>query len=71
MGSPLSGINKIWGLGLATYEAEGFHFLTDEGQRSMELCLGIYIGDCQNYGPFLGPYYNTGPNKIGGPKKGP
>ena len=20
------------------------------------------IGDCQNYGPFLGPHYNTGPN---------
>ena len=20
------------------------------------------VGDCQNYGPFLGPYYNTGPN---------
>ena len=20
-----------------------------------------HIGGCQNYGPFLGPYYNTGP----------
>ena len=20
------------------------------------------MGDCQNYGPFLGPYCNTGPN---------
>ena len=20
------------------------------------------MGNCQNYGPFLGPYYNTGPN---------
>ena len=20
------------------------------------------MGDCQNYGPLLGPYYNTGPN---------
>ena len=20
------------------------------------------MGDCQNHGPFLGPYYNTGPN---------
>ena len=20
------------------------------------------MGDCQNYGPFLGPYYNAGPN---------
>ena len=24
--------------------------------------LGKYMRDCQNYGPFLGPYYNTGPN---------
>ena len=22
----------------------------------------IYMGGCQNYGPFLGPYYNTAPN---------
>ena len=21
----------------------------------------IYMGGCQNYGPFLGPYYNTAP----------
>ena len=30
------------------------------------------MGDCQNYGPFLGPYYNTGPNAgpyLGDPKK--
>ena len=26
------------------------------------------MGDCQNYRPFLGPYYNTGPNT--GPKLG-
>ena len=29
------------------------------------------MGDCQNYGLFLGPYYNTGPNKgpnLGDPK---
>ena len=26
------------------------------------------LGDCQNYGPLLGPYYNTGPNT--GPKLG-
>ena len=25
-------------------------------------------GDCQNYGPFLGPYYNTGPS-LGDPKR--
>ena len=30
------------------------------------------MGDCQNYGPSLGPYYNTGPNtgpNLGDPKK--
>ena len=26
------------------------------------------MGDCQNYGPSLGPYYNTGPN-LGDPKR--
>ena len=23
---------------------------------------GLYVGNCQNYGPFLGPYDNTRPN---------
>ena len=23
------------------------------------------MGSCQNYGPFLDPYYNTAPNKYG------
>ena len=23
--------------------------------------LLLYMGGCQNYGPFLGPYYNTAP----------
>ena len=30
------------------------------------------MGDCQNYGPFLGPYYNTGPStgpNLGDPKR--
>ena len=27
------------------------------------------MGDCQNYGPFSGPYYNTGPNNLGNPKR--
>ena len=34
--------------------------------------LSNYLGDCQNYGPFLGPYYNTGPStgpKLGDPKR--
>ena len=24
--------------------------------------VGLYMGGCQNYGPFLGPYYNTARN---------
>ena len=28
----------------------------------------MQMGDCQNDGPFLGPYYNTGPN-LGDPKR--
>ena len=27
------------------------------------------MGGCQNYGPFLGPYYNTAPNIKGTPKR--
>ena len=30
------------------------------------------MGDCQNYGPFLGPHYTTGPNtgpNLGDPKR--
>ena len=30
------------------------------------------MGDCQNYGPFLGPYYSTGSNRgpnLGDPKR--
>ena len=30
------------------------------------------MGDCQNYGPFLGPHYSTGPNmgpNLGDPKR--
>ena len=29
---------------------------------------GMYMGNCQNYGTFLGPYNNTGPN-LGDPKR--
>ena len=38
----------------------------------METTTMGYMGDCQNYGPFLGPYYNTGPNtgpNLGDPKR--
>ena len=28
----------------------------------------IQMRDCQKYGPFLNPYYNTGPN-LGDPKR--
>ena len=29
----------------------------------------LYMGGCQNYGPFLGPWYNTAPT-IHGTQKG-
>ena len=38
----------------------------------MDTTIMGYMGDCQNYGPFLGPYYNTGPNtgpNLGDPKR--
>ena len=28
-----------------------------------------YMGGCQNFGPFLDPYYNTAPNITGTPKR--
>ena len=31
--------------------------------------IRVHVGGCQNYGPFLGPYYNTAPN-IKGTQKG-
>ena len=34
--------------------------------RTIVVCIYIYMGGCQNYGPFLDPYYNTAPN-IGYP----
>ena len=32
----------------------------------------FYVGDCQNHGPFLGPYYNRGPStgpNLGDPRR--
>ena len=34
----------------------------------MYIYLYTHMGGCQNYGPFLGPYYDTGPN-LRDPKK--
>ena len=42
---------------------------TDSGRTVVHY---FYMGDCQNYGPFVGPYYNTGPNtgpSLGDPKR--
>ena len=44
---------------------------TPNGFRGWHL-LRRHMGDCQNYGPFLGPYYNTGPStgpNLGDPKR--
>ena len=39
------------------------------GSLSLGFRVGIYMGGCQNYGPFLGPYYNTAPIILGTPKR--
>ena len=34
--------------------------------------MRVDMGDCQNYGPLLGPYYKTGPDtgpNLGDPKR--
>ena len=34
--------------------------------------LGLYLGGCQNYGPFLDPFHNTAPILLSRvPKNGP
>ena len=40
----------------------------DNGKEK-ETTMAGYMGGCQNYGPFLGPHYNTAPNTQG-TKKG-
>ena len=46
----------------------------DNGKENGNYYNGLYrdyryMGGCQNYGPFLGPYYSTAPN-IQGTQKG-
>ena len=31
------------------------------GSSAIRRYLKMYVGGCQNYGPFLGPYYNAAP----------
>ena len=33
----------------------------DPLHKYMYIYIHIYMGGCQNYGAFLGPYYNTAP----------
>ena len=40
----------------------------DNGKK-METTIMGYMGGCQNYGPFLDPYYNKAPN-ISGTQEG-
>ena len=32
------------------------------GPLSSRYVIEMHMGGCQNYGPFLDPYYNTAPN---------
>ena len=43
------------------FRVSGFRGL---GLLKGEFCAskGLHMGGCQNYGPFLDPYYNTAPN---------
>ena len=41
---------------------------TEEGLDLTHI-VPVYMGGCQNHGPFLDPYYNTAPN-IWGTQKG-
>ena len=34
----------------------------DHGDDTRVFLFDMYMGGCQNYGPFLDPYYNTAPN---------
>ena len=36
--------------------------------RFARRCSNVDMGGCQHYGPFLGAYYNTAPNRVS--KKG-
>ena len=38
-------------------------YMGDNGKEhgNYSSILGLYMGSCQNYGPFLHPYYTTAP----------
>ena len=54
---------RVWGVGFGGW-ALGFsrHDSGPEWYLYECRCKSCYMGGCQNYGPFLGPYYNTAPN---------
>ena len=54
----LSDFRKLWGLsGLGGPDFLDAH---TNGMLTLEI-MAKHMGGCQNYGPFLGPYYNTAP----------
>ena len=51
-----------------TVRASSSKMTEHQTEKNMEHRMeAVHVGDCQNCGPFLGPYYNTGPN-LGDPK---
>ena len=44
------------------YHARGAENAELRTHTYIYIYIYIYMGGCQNYGPFLGPYYNTAPN---------
>ena len=65
-------------LGLRLCSSTASMLPVELGQKSAPLLpsklkmIKQHAGDCQNHGPFLGPYFNTGPNtgpNLGDPKR--
>ena len=50
----------------------GLGFRVSEYVPDIYIYIYIHMGDCQNYGLFLGPNFNMGPNtgpNLGNPKR--
>ena len=79
LGGPQRGF-RLQTVQISRLVSDSFRGLRASGNESLKpsscaCCCGLCrvprelnIGDCQNYGPFWGPYYNTGPN-LGDPKR--
>ena len=59
----VSGMRRGVHARIGTLKSEGSKGGVQEGGvQEIRLDIVEYMGGCQNYGPFLDPYYNTAPN---------